>query len=246
LEASPPICCSVLRLRIGRRLQRRDLGPDLFTVTRKGRAADNESKSVRDHVLAIEWFARMRVVDVRPRDCFKVVEELRAKGGLGEKYISNIWSVARGGFQHAKFEELRVDNPAELPKGTIKRSKIKKRFPYHRQEIRQLIGCAGVSLPMQVFILMLVYSGMRKGEACGRRWRHYATNSQPLGALLVDTQYDDRPLKGDDEELVRPRVVPVHPRLARKLTWWWNEGFELFYLRKPTLDASSCPLAGPW
>lgn len=203
--------------------------------TRKGRAADNESKSVRDHVLSVEWFAGMRIVDVRPRDCLRVVEEIRTKG-LGEKTISNIWSVVNGGFKHAKFEELRTDNPAELPRGTIKRKKVRKRFPYERAEARQLLACADVSWPMQVFACMLFYTGQRKGEGCGRRWRDYDPDSQPLAALLVHSQYDDQPLKGDDEELVRPRVVPVHPELKRKLDWWWAEGFELVYLRKPTLD----------
>jgi hypothetical protein len=39
--------------------------------------------------------------------------------------------------------------------------------------------------------------------------------------------------------------VPVHPALAHCLDWWWNEGFELTYCRKPVLDDFIVPNRHP-
>jgi hypothetical protein len=39
----------------------------------------------------------------------------------------------------------------------------------------------------------------------------------------------------------RPRKIPVRPELARILREWWEEGFELLFCRRPTLDDFICP-----
>jgi hypothetical protein len=62
----------------------------------------------------------------------------------------------------------------------------------------------------------------------------------PLGSMNVVTQYSDEPLKTD-----HPRKMPVHPELARCLNWWWSEGFELTYCRKPVLDDFIVPNRHP-
>lgn len=50
------------------------------------------------------------------------------------------------------------------------------------------------------------------------------------------TQYNDLPLKGDDGDDTRPRMVPVHLCLEEILERWWTEGFELVHGRPPMLD----------
>src|SRR5689334_1568428 len=93
-------------------------------------------------------------------------------------------------------------------------------------------------MPRRVFLWLAFYTGMREGEICGRRWRDWVRDSLPLGALLCTSQYDDRPLKGDDADSgdTRPRVIPVHRELAAVLDDWWNSGWEVVYGRTPTED----------
>jgi hypothetical protein len=62
---------------------------------------------------------------------------------------------------------------------------------------------------------------------------------------LCTTQYNDQPLKGDDTEEggdSRPRVIPVHPELAKTLAWWWTTGWELVHCRKPEVNDFMFPL----
>lgn len=82
-----------------------------------------------------------------------------------------------------------------------------------------------------VWLALALYTGMRCGEVCGRRFRDWDDASTPLGCLTIGTQYDDQPLKTDN-----PRKAPVHPELARILTEWRDTGFELTFLRKPRPD----------
>jgi hypothetical protein len=77
---------------------------------------------------------------------------------------------------------------------------------------------------------------MREGEVCGRRFSDWLRDARPLSALNVHTQYNDQPLKTDDEEDVHPRLVPVHPELETILREWWASGFELVFRRPPTRD----------
>jgi hypothetical protein len=88
---------------------------------------------------------------------------------------------------------------------------------------------------MRLFLIMAFYTGMRLGEIAGRRFRDWLTH-EPLTCLRVHTQYNDQPLKTDDEEMVRPRWIPVHPELEKALKAWWEGGFELHTRRPPTPD----------
>lgn len=216
-----------------------------FLDGRTNRAAAGEKQLVTDHVLSQEQFAKLSVKETRPLDVERMVKAIRASGRLAEKTISNIFTVVNQAFKRAVFEEMRPDNPcASLPPGTIIRAKGKQRQPYTRAEVRQLMACAENPLPVRVWLALALYTGMREGEVCGRRWRDWDDTGTPLSALLVNTQYDDQSLKTDDAEMSRPRVVPVHPALAEILSEWWHSGFELQFCRKPTEEDFIVPTAG--
>jgi hypothetical protein len=79
-------------------------------------------------------------------------------------------------------------------------------------------------------------TGMRIGEACGRRWRDYDGETPRLGAMHVWSQYDDQPLKTGRAVHEKERFVPVHPALARVLAEWRLSGFAELYGRPPNDD----------
>ncbi len=216
-----------------------------FLPTRTNRAAAGERQQVTAHVLNVmEWFTTMRVIDVRPPHIAKVIETIRKSGKLAESSITNIHTVMSGIFQKAVFRSLVATNPCKgLEKGTIIRGKKKKREPYSRGEARSAMWCDSIRPEVRMFLYLAFYCGMREGEICGRRFRDWMASGQPLGGLKIHDQYDGQPLKTDDEEMVRPRLVPVHPELQKMLTEWWDIGFELVYCRKPTEDDFIVPTA---
>jgi integrase len=216
-----------------------------FFAARKNRNADSEQSQVERHALTVDWFAGLRLDDAKPQHFLRLVKELREKTkpvngverrALSEKSIANILGTIRTMFGDAHFNEVIAGNPYALPRKTLKR-RSKSRAPYNGREVLALLSDR-VDITRRVFLWLAFFTGMREGEICGRRWRDWIQDSKPLGALLCTSQYDDRPLKGDEEEGgdSRPRVIPVHPQLAAKLDWWWREGWELVYSRRPTED----------
>lgn len=198
------------------------------------RSAGQDRTHIEHHVLPREWFAKMKMEDVRPPHFQQLIKEIKAgPPTLKPKYIANIFGSLRAAFRAALRQEVITRDVCLLEPGTISK-KSQKRTPYSLADARALLAAAtGERL---VWLALALYTGMRCGEVAGRRWRDWDPDSDPLGALAVITQYNDQPLKGDDDSTDRPRRVPVHPDLARVLKWWWDEGFELAYLRRPTID----------
>lgn len=201
---------------------------------RTNRAAAADRTMLERHVLTREWFAALRMEDVTPPLVQRLINEIKlGPPALKPKYIANIFGALRTAFRAALRAGTMMREVCLLEPGTISK-KSKERQPYSLDEARALIARAdGDRL---VWLALAFYTGMRCGEVSGRRWRDWDEGSAPLGALTIATQYDDQPLKGDDDQSDRPRRAPVHPDLAAVLAWWWAEGFELTYLRKPTRD----------
>jgi len=213
---------------------------DVYFAKRTNRTLENDRALVANHVLCAErsWFASMPITKVRPRHTLRLVEEIRADGKLGEKSLATVYGIVRGAFRRALFDEVIADDPTVLPRGEIrwKSARGNRRKPYTRAESRSLTGAAELLPDQQVWNALAFFTGMREGEICGRRWRDWSRDWEPLSALNVWTQYEDQPLKTDDAEDTHPRLVPVHPELEQRLRWWWSEGFELVHRRKPEPD----------
>ncbi|MFZ5894696.1 MAG: tyrosine-type recombinase/integrase [Myxococcota bacterium] len=215
-----------------------------FFAGRTNRNKESERRQVELHALSIPWFADMRMDDARPPHFLKLVQEIRAKKVivdgvpkrvLGEKALKNVYGTIRTMFGDAVFNEIVPHNPCMLPRGTIKAGS-KERPAYRGADVQKLLS-ERVSVKRRLFIWLAFFSGMREGEICGRRFRDWIRDASPLTALICDSQYNDQPLKGDEEEgETRPRVIPVHPKLQEMLEWWWAEGWELVYCKRPTLD----------
>lgn len=207
-----------------------------FFKTRRTRSLENEIGLIENHVLSRPWIANTRLADVEPRTCLKLVDEIKGDGRIGSKSVALVYGVWKQAFKRAVFEGVIDSDPTILPRGSIRWKSRNKRKPYPREDALKLIRSEAIPWDMRVWIAVAFYTGMREGEVCGRRWRDWLRDWEPLTALSVHTQYEDKPLKTDDEEDVHPRMVPVHPELFEILSAWWSEGFELFFQRKPTLD----------
>lgn len=205
---------------------------------RKNRTADNDRDLVTRHVLeegGREWFVDTPLTSIRPIDAEKLADEL---GGTlkAPKSITYVYGLVRQAFGDAARHELIGRDPFAVAKPKLSRRIANPRTHYGEAELRQLFASPATRADRRMLAALAVFTGMREGEVCGRRWRDWDREARPLGALRVHTQYDDQPLKTDDDRADHPRMVPVHPALARMLEWWWSEGFERFMCRRPTAD----------
>lgn len=211
---------------------------------RRTRNADDDLAQIERYVMTRAWLAELPLADVKPAHMIQLIQELKEsvseKTGdpLSSKYVANIYGNVRTSLRDAMIAELIQRDPCgALPRGIIKRRKgAKKRAPYSMDDVLALTTGEKLSPERRVWNAMAFYLGAREGEVCGRRWRNWDREARPLTAMTIDTQYDDQPLKTERETGERPRVVPVHEDLARVLEWWWRQGYEMAFLRKPTQD----------
>lgn len=195
---------------------------------RKGRSVRVERSYLENHVLTREWFCGIRMDDAAPKHIQKLIEQIRDEAKISHKTTQNIFTVLSSAFRAAERKDIVKRRVCMLdPKTLVPNSEVK--TPYTVAEIKLLLAAANG--PRLVWIALAAYTGMRCGEVCGRRWRDWQTDPEPLGALQIATQYDGLPLKTD-----APRVAPVLPELAAILGWWKSVGFELYLKRKPRPD----------
>lgn len=211
-----------------------------WLARRTNRTAEQDDGRMRRHVLSLEWFAGMRLGDLEPRHMIRLVQELQSRRHecedrpIGGAYAKNIYVVVRTMCRDARIAGHIKSDPCVLPRGLLV-NKGKRRQPYSLEAVARLFACAALHPSARVFAALLLLTGMREGEVCGRRWRDWDRAARPLGSLSVATQYDDQRLKTDKGEAgEHSRKVPVHPVLADVLSWWWESGFELVHRRKPT------------
>ena len=184
-----------------------------------------------------------RLDTIGRKDIRELVESMRSKGQLAPKTIRNVYGTLRTLFRDAMIDELVAIDPCVLPKGTLpsprelsNSSRTRRPSVFTRDEMHLLVTDERVALDRRIFYALLFLTGMRHGEAAGRRWRDLDESSEPLQALTVATQYNDEPLKTKT-----PRVVPVHRALAAILKDWKEAGFEASYGRRPQAGDFICP-----
>ena len=195
-------------------------------------ARDMETR-LRLHVLPT--LGAMPLAEVRPRHVIALVEALRA-GELAPRSVHHCYEALRGAMRDAQIAEHIIASPCVLPPGTLpkKRDKVptwRAGALFTRGEVEQLISDERVPTDRRTLYALLFLGGLRHGEGSGRRWRDYDDRAEPLGRLVVATQYD-----GDELKTENPRVVPVHPLLAAMLAEWKLSGFGMYFGRSPRPD----------
>ncbi len=196
---------------------------------------DDESR-LRVHVLPV--LGQRPLSAVRPREIRELVERLIQEGRLAPGTIRNVYSTVRTLFRDAVLYEVAPVSPCVLPRSILpserdRRAWSRRRRPsiFSADEVNSLLGDRRVPDDRRAFYALLFFTGMRHGEAAGRRWRDLALDSRPLAAIAVATQYDNAPLKTNV-----PRVIPIHPVLETTLSEWHRFGFKKLLGRPPTSD----------
>lgn len=197
---------------------------------RSNRTAKDDRQRLTDYVLSRDWFVSLRVAEVEPAHIIRLLGELN-ETHLSASSVANTYGALRTMFRDARIERLTFEDPCVVPKGTIKRREKKERGVYSREEVQRLLECDAIDWPTFVLLALAFYTGMREGEVCGRRWKDWCVEVEPLGCLNCFDQYNGLPLKTD-----HPRKIPVHPELAEVLTEWFEHGFELYTTRPPMPD----------
>jgi integrase len=151
--------------------------------------ADDETR-LRMHVL--HRLGSKRLDNITRKDVLDLVEGLRSGGRVAPKTVRNIFGTLRTLFRDALIEELVAVDPCVLPRGALPSprelsSSSARRKPgvFSREEVRLLLSDPRVPADRRMLYALLFLTGMRHGEAVGRRWRDFDGAALPLGALCA-------------------------------------------------------------
>lgn len=194
---------------------------------RTNRGAEKDGSRFRLYVEPRAWFLDLKLEEVRPMHIRKLVDEIRVSAAVSDKTISHVVSLLHTMYRDAIIEELAFVQPVVLPRKTLRTARKTDPSVYQPGQAVALMRNQAVRPEVRILWSLLFYTGMRKGEAVGRRWRD-CEEAAGLKLLRVRDQYDGQPLKTET-----PRVVPIHPELERALEWWASTGWEAVNGRKP-------------
>lgn len=203
----------------------------------------DERGVIRKHIASAVELAALRLDEATPTHVARWVADLKRKPGrkgraMSDKTIANVVGVLHQVFEQAIREDRCSRNPVNLAPGTLRRRPKDEVEPYTVAEAVVLTRHQAIPWPIRVLNALGLFAGLRKGEACGRRWRDLDDAPRPLPSMTVKSQYEGQKLKTD-----RYRVVPLHPELQVVLAAWAELGFELYTGRKPTPDDFIVPNA---
>jgi integrase len=186
----------------------------------------DDAQRMRDHILP--RVGSLRLSEVEQQHVTALVRDLQGST-LSLSTAKNSYRVFRTMMRDATIDKLIFGgDPCVLPRGAWRKKGGIEREVYAAQEAVRLMTDEKLGWDRRVLFALWFYTGGREGEACGLQWQKWTRDSEPLGALAIDWQYDHQPLKTNN-----PRRVPVHPHLAEILQRWFDEGFELIYGRRP-------------
>jgi integrase len=145
-------------------------------------------------------------------------------------------------FYTAEAEELIESSPCKLTRDILPPSEDadpewRQGAVFSKAEVERLIGDERIPLDRHVFYAIESLAGLRHGEACGLRWRHYDPEVKPLGRLTIATSYDTGRTKTR-----KVRMAPVHPVLAALLAEWRLSGWSALFGCSPQPDDLIVPL----
>ncbi len=248
-EAHEALGKIMARVKAGESYDEADLGP--VTVRRyaarwiKGRSLQGLScardDEMRLRLHALPMIGDLKIEEVKPRHIRDAIKHLRASTTLAPRSIRHVYGVLHCLFRDAVVDELIGTNPCvlkrtDLPKIVDKNPTWRATAVFTRGELEQLISDDRLPDDRRMMYALMGLAGLRFGEAAALRWRSYDPTLEPLGRLLVATSYNTDQKLEKSVKTEQPRLVPVHPVLAKILAAWKLRGWTLMMGRQPTVD----------
>jgi integrase len=188
----------------------------------------------------------MALADIRPHNVRDFVRALRARKSrhgevLAPRTIRNIYFTLQNMLHDAVVDELIPNTPCvlrrgDLPKKTDKDPTWRATAVFTTGEVETIISDERTPYDRRVLYGLLFLACVRFGEASALRWRAYDSRVQPLGRLSVHTSFSTRAREEKSVKTDNPRLVPVHPTLAKMLATWRLSGWRELTGRAPTDD----------
>ena len=159
---------------------------------------------------ALERFGDVPVSDLTTPD-FRVLLDEMARQGYAKNTIRNMRSVLSNIMSFAqndrRYTRLVPANPAkgvEMPRSAAKQ---KARTAPEDAVVRKVL--AGATKPFGLYALLLISSGMRRGEALGLRWENIDLDKGEMSVVQQVVFQNSRPVVTEPKTDAGVRTIPI-------------------------------------
>ena len=181
-------------------------------------AAHDDGTRLRLHVLPT--IGELPLEEIRPKHIRDLIKHLRQSTTLAPRSVRHVYGVLHVMFRDATVDELIPTNPcilkrSDLPKLIDKDPTWRAGAVFTRSELELLLSDDRIPWDRRMMYALMGLAGLRFGEAAALRWRCYDPSLEPLGRLHIVTSYSTRARREKATKTEQPRLVPVHPVLAK-------------------------------
>jgi integrase len=189
--------------------------------------AGNDEQRLLDHAAPLH---DIPIADVRPRHIRELIIGLRTSGKFAPRTIRHVYGTLATMFRSAVAQEVIAATPCVLERGVLpkkvdKDPEWRATAIFSRGEIESIISDERILADRRVVYALKALAALRHAEAATLRWSQYDPRAEPLGSIAL----------GKTKTSV-PRLIPVHPTLARILAEWRLSGWESTFGRRPRPD----------
>jgi len=216
--------------------------PTMIAARKARGVADtrNEEGLLRNHLLAA--MGSMRVKDVGRHDCRAFVRQLtsRCPDAIASRTVHNIATICKALFDEAEEEGLIAESPWKLGRRDLPPKRDKD--PEWRAGALFTIEELGLLLSLndhvppdrRIFYALEAFAGPRFGGVAALKWKHIDCKAEPLARLLIAWAWNSkRRAMRPGGKTGTPRIVPIHPHLARALARWREQEWPWMMGRQP-------------
>jgi integrase len=201
--------------------------------------AHDDATRLRLH--ALPHLGKLLLEDVRPKHIRDLIKHLRQTTKLAPRSVRHVYAALRLLFRHAVVDELVPNSPcalkpSDLPKLIDKDLAWRAGAVFTRSELELLLSDERIPWDRRMMYALMGLAGLRFGEAAALRWRSYDPSLEPLGRLHIITSYSTTARREKATKTEQPRLVPVHPVLARLLGEWKLGPWQVLMKRAPTAE----------
>ena len=202
-------------------------------------AAHDDGTRLRLHVLPT--IGELPLEEIRPKHIRDLIKHLRQSTTLAPRSVRHVYGVLHVMFRDATVDELIPTNPcilkrSDLPKLIDKDPTWRAGAVFTRSELELLLSDDRIPWDRRMMYALMGLAGLRFGEAAALRWRCYDPSLEPLGRLHIVTSYSTRARREKATKTEQPRLVPVHPVLARLLGEWKLGPWQVLMKRAPMAE----------
>lgn len=159
-------------------------------------------------------------------DVRRIQAFLNERKDASAKYLKEMRQLLSQILECVKRDGYLKDNPAQDPRISIPSTRKKERTALTIEQLNEVLSVLDVLEGReQLYLALLIYTGMRRGEILGLRWEDIDLVNNVIHVINNTTYVNNQPIEGDPKTDSGTRDIPIMSPLLKYLLPLKNSGY---------------------